>query len=135
MKILTKVISLVLVNFLLTQAMVLAFDKLQKPEIQAPVITKAPKPKLNTSIPTITQPLPTTNPTVIKVPSEQKTEVIQPEPNSSCIIIVDSQRYDVTEFRKIHGGGDTFKCGSDMTQDFYSQHTNSYLIKMERYKI
>ncbi len=52
-----------------------------------------------------------------------------------CIVYISGVRYDVTEFRNIHGGGDIFQCGSDMTDNFNSQHPGSYLSQMARYKI
>ena len=52
-----------------------------------------------------------------------------------CIIYVSGIRYNITEFRNTHGGGDIFQCGTDMTDNFKSQHPDSYLDQMSRYKI
>ena len=52
-----------------------------------------------------------------------------------CIIYVSGIRYNITEFRNIHGGGDIFQCGTDMTDNFMSEHPESYLGQMARYKI
>ena len=42
--------------------------------------------------------------------------------NNSCVVTVDSVKYDVTTFRNLHSGGDIFNCGTDMTSIFYQQH-------------
>lgn len=52
-----------------------------------------------------------------------------------CIIFVGGVRYNVTEFRNSHGGGDIFQCGTDMTDIFKNNHPDSYLGKMSGYKI
>jgi hypothetical protein len=55
--------------------------------------------------------------------------------NASCIVSVDGVRYDVTQVRIIHSGGDIFKCGVDMTKDFWDQHNAGILAQMAKYKI
>lgn len=52
-----------------------------------------------------------------------------------CIILVDGVSYDVTDFRNIHGGGDIFTCGSDMSAVFWSQHDAATLAKMAKYRV
>lgn len=52
-----------------------------------------------------------------------------------CIIVVDGSSYNVTEYRYIHEGGDTFKCGTDMSTEFHQQHPQKFLNKMKKYKI
>lgn len=52
-----------------------------------------------------------------------------------CLISVDGSTYDVTKYRYIHDGGDVFKCGTDMSKDFHSEHPASFLQKMAKYKI
>lgn len=58
-----------------------------------------------------------------------------PPVDNRCIITISGNRYNVTQFRSIHSGGDIFKCGTDMTAVFLSQHPASYLQKMSQYKI
>lgn len=55
--------------------------------------------------------------------------------DSRCIIEVNGMRYDVTQFRAIHSGGDIFRCGQDMTQTFYSKHSDTTLEQMKPYRI
>lgn len=52
-----------------------------------------------------------------------------------CIIVIDGVKYDVTDFRKIHSGGDIFQCGSDMSDIFHGQHNDSTLQKMQQYRV
>lgn len=52
-----------------------------------------------------------------------------------CIVTVKNQKYDVSFFKTRHEGGDVFRCGSDMTKQFESQHPDSFLRKIEKYKI
>ena len=52
-----------------------------------------------------------------------------------CLIVIDGVRYDLTDFRKIHSGGDIFVCGSDMSAQFHGQHSESYLSSLDRYRI
>ena len=54
---------------------------------------------------------------------------------SRCIIIIDEMKYDVTEFRSSHSGGDVFVCETDMTAIFYGRHPKDYLNKMTKYRI
>ena len=57
-----------------------------------------------------------------------------PKPQG-CIVSIDGVSYDVTTFKKIHSGGDIFKCGTDMTASFYSQHSTQTLKAMQKYRI
>jgi cytochrome b involved in lipid metabolism len=52
-----------------------------------------------------------------------------------CLIKVDNDTYDVSEFRRKHPGGDIFKCGQDMTNAFYSQHGAKQLREIQKYKV
>lgn len=56
-------------------------------------------------------------------------------PSNRCIIQIQGVKYDITEFKKIHSGGDIFKCGTDMTSIFFGQHNSSTLSTMAKYKI
>lgn len=51
-----------------------------------------------------------------------------------CIITVEGTRYNVTQLRGNHPGGDIFVCVTDMTQLFRRQHGTS-LRRLEPYKI
>lgn len=62
------------------------------------------------------------------------TAIQNPQANR-CIITIDGTHYDVTDFRNIHGGGDVFTCGSDMSVIFHNRHPNSYLDIMAKYKV
>jgi len=55
--------------------------------------------------------------------------------DNRCIVTVDGVKYDVTQFRNQHSGGDIFQCGTDMSAIFHGQHSNSYLQKMQQYRI
>ena len=61
------------------------------------------------------------------------TESLVPTLDNRCIVMVDGGKYDVTDFRKIHSGGDVFQCGTEMTQIFYSRHDKTILDKMQKY--
>ncbi len=52
-----------------------------------------------------------------------------------CLVYIDGVRYDLTEFRNIHDGGNIFQCGTDMSNIFYGQHPISFLAKISQYKI
>lgn len=109
MKILHKIILFAILNFLITISLVFAFK--------------------DTNI--VTTPQPVQNITPTSTPNN----VVDNTPNSSrCIITIDGQKYDVTEFLKIHSGGDVFKCGADMTADYQSRHGTNVSI-MQRYLI
>lgn len=56
-----------------------------------------------------------------------------PAESPQCIITVHGTRYNVTEFRSFHSGGDIFTCGADMTGVFDSQHSMGTLRKMSSY--
>ena len=63
-----------------------------------------------------------------KTPPATQTPVpAQPTSSNRCIITIKGQRYDVTDFRAQHPGGDIFVCGTDMTQVFFSQHDQALL--------
>lgn len=51
-----------------------------------------------------------------------------------CIITIQDNDYDVTEFRSKHSGGDVFKCGEDMTKAFQGKH-KGYLPMIEKFKV
>lgn len=53
----------------------------------------------------------------------------------NCIVIVRGDKYDVSEFRNKHKGGDIFKCGEDMTDIFNNQHGEKQLKELQKYKV
>lgn len=144
MNFLKKIISLTLLNFFLVLALVYIFNILPQPKAKVLTMNKAIIEKQNQKIsisPTITiifnSPVNSANKTQENIQVEQNT----PQPTvsnvelSKCIISIDSQKYNVTELRQTHSGGDVFKCGADMTSDFYSRHDASYLPMMEKYRL
>lgn len=68
-------------------------------------------------------------------PAPTTPPIAVPTTDTRCIITIDGGRYNVTQFRSIHSGGDIFQCGTDMTNIFYQQHNQSYLSRMAQYKI
>lgn len=58
-----------------------------------------------------------------------------PVASSQCVITIDGGRYDVTQFRNIHSGGNVFNCGADMSQAFWSRHNAAILSQMQQYRI
>ena len=100
--------------------------------------TKSEKPNNEVAKPTkpVTQPQATVNtaPPKKTEPSPAPTPAPTPKPQN-CIITIDGVSYDVTAFRKIHSGGDIFKCGTDMTAVFYSQHSSQTLKAMQKYRL
>jgi len=53
----------------------------------------------------------------------------------NCVITVRGDKYDVTEFRSKHKGGNIFKCGEDMTEAFNKQHGEKQLRDLQKYKV
>lgn len=70
-----------------------------------------------------TQPVPT-NPVPTQDPLANK-----------CIITIDGTKYDVTDFRYQHSGGNVFTCGADMSVSFHNRHPDSFLSYMARFKV
>ena len=72
-------------------------------------------------------------------PSAQNTAAVPPAaastPDTRCIITIDGAKYDVTQFRSMHSGGNIFSCGSDMSATFWSQHGQGTLNQMAQYRI
>jgi len=54
--------------------------------------------------------------------------------NGRCIVTLAGNKYDVTTLRSSHSGGDVFKCGTDMTALYKSQHGTN-LSRMQRYLV
>ena len=69
------------------------------------------------------------------ITNEAVTKEYNSEDVEDCIIIVRNQKYNVQSFRQKHKGGDIFRCGEDMTNDFNRQHGDKQLKKLESYKL
>ncbi|RMD77185.1 hypothetical protein D6810_01680 [Candidatus Dojkabacteria bacterium] len=54
--------------------------------------------------------------------------------NNRCIIIIDQNKYDVSNLKYTHTGGNIFKCGQDMTKEFEQKHRLN-LKMIEKYKV
>jgi cytochrome b involved in lipid metabolism len=54
---------------------------------------------------------------------------------SLCIITINGQRYDVTQYQYQHSGGNIFTCGTDMTAIFNGKHSQRYLNMMQQYLV
>ncbi|MDD2823212.1 MAG: hypothetical protein PHQ59_03975 [Candidatus Daviesbacteria bacterium] len=94
-------------------------------------ITPTEAPVTNTEDPI----LPTTTKTTVQPAAQPTNSVPSPAAEAKCIITVDNTKYDVTQYRTIHSGGDIFKCGTDMTTIFYKRHSAKLLQQMSQYKI
>jgi cytochrome b involved in lipid metabolism len=86
-------------------------------------------------VPSITPALEATSiPVATNTPIPVKKPTAKP-PSNRCIIVIQGVKYDVTDFRNIHSGGNIFKCGTDMTNIFFGQHNSSTLSAMAKYRI
>lgn len=79
-------------------------------------------------------------PTTAPQQQNQVTAPPAPQPTAApapvgCIITIDGGRYDVTQFRNQHSGGDIFNCGTDMSSIFWGRHGQSQFNRMQQYKI
>lgn len=54
---------------------------------------------------------------------------------SGCIVTIDGTKYDMIHFKNLHSGGNIFSCGTDMSNIFWSQHSQRQLNQLQRYKI
>ncbi len=64
-------------------------------------------------------------------PSLAKSE---PLDQDRCFITLNGKRYDVTEFKTEHEGGNVFVCGTDMTDQFKDEHKNDF-ARAEDYEV
>lgn len=74
---------------------------------------------------------PTNEPIRTNTPSSEPSPPI----DTRCIIQIRTARYDVTEFRNRHSGGNIFTCNTDMTAIFFNQHSEQTLLQLEQYKL
>jgi cytochrome b involved in lipid metabolism len=77
---------------------------------------------------------PNTTSTPIQNIQQQSSGIIN-TPGAKCIVTIDGAKYDVTDFKNIHSGGDIFTCGTDMSNIFWGQHSQRELNRMQRYGI
>lgn len=94
----------------------------------------------NKTAPTQSPSTPTTSTSASNPPTSSTPVPQAPQPTSTprstgCIVSIDGVSYDVTNFRKMHGGGDIFSCGGDMSASFWSAHGQSTLQKMQKYRL
>ncbi len=82
------------------------------------------------SAPAVQNPIPAAPKPSAPTPSQAP-----PAESNRCIITISGQRYDVTDFRSQHPGGDIFACGTDMTQTFFGQHDQQLLDSPEMAKL
>lgn len=78
------------------------------------IVTTTTKPQVNTPV-SVTQP------------------VAGPAP--TCVVTVDGVKYNVSVFRNIHSGGDIFRCGADVSSEFWGRHSQRQLNQMQQYRI
>jgi len=48
-------------------------------------------------------------------------------PKPACVVMISGKKYDVSQLRNTHSGGNIFTCSTDMTNTFFSQHNQSML--------
>ncbi|HTY40190.1 MAG TPA: cytochrome b5 domain-containing protein [Candidatus Paceibacterota bacterium] len=80
-----------------------------------PATPKATPPVQKTSTPTPAKPLPAPVPPVV---------------DTRCIITIDGTKYNVTDFRYQHPGGNVFVCGTDMSVAFHNRHNPQTLNRI-----
>lgn len=126
--ILNKIILFSLLNFGVTTVLVFV-PVAQTDKVQSNFLIVSPSPLLSSAPASIQE--------YSLGSSNNKNPIPTTALNNSalCVIVINGQKYDATELRKIHSGGDIFTCGLDMTEIFYSRHDNSYLPKMGKYKL
>ncbi|KKR31493.1 MAG: hypothetical protein UT63_C0068G0003 [Candidatus Gottesmanbacteria bacterium GW2011_GWC2_39_8] len=108
-----------------------------------PVLTISPTaaPRLiktsvkRTRVITKTSQLSPSNTVIPSRPAEVTVPKVVPAVDTRCIITIDSVRYDITQFRNIHSGGDIFDCGTDMSRSFWKKHGQLELSTLQRYRI
>lgn len=49
-------------------------------------------------------------------------ETEEKEASERCIVTLMGKKYDVTDFRELHEGGNLFVCGTDMTEKYIGKH-------------
>lgn len=115
---------------LYSQNMILKSQDSVAPVVQeaagtAPVATSSPNQAESPSVPKAKSQT---------VPEQDSPAAVKPNPapavqpaSNRCIVTISGQKYDVTDFRTQHSGGDIFVCGTDMTRTFFGQHNQELL--------
>lgn len=93
-------------------------------------VTSTPKPGTTTSAP---------KPVATVKATPKPTAKPAPKP-ATCIVTINGARYNVINLKSIHlskAGYDVFKCGTDMTAIYNSQHKGDTAIfsKLQKYRI
>lgn len=75
--------------------------------------------------------------TTAKPQANAPATVTQPTvgPAPACVVTVDGVKYNVSVFRNIHSGGDIFRCGADVSSEFWGRHSQRQLNQMQQYRI
>lgn len=101
--------------------------------------TALPKAVKSTPLPSLLSiARPTSTPARTSTPAPKVTPpptTPAPTPDSRCLIQIDGVKYNVTQFRNLHSGGNVFSCGTDMSQIFWSRHNQAILNMMQQYRI
>ena len=129
MKIIKYLFVISLINFGLIVGVVFAADYMK--QSTETLISPAPNSSVTATV-TPTAVVVNVKPKVTMYPTSFPT--VDPLAGK-CIIVISGTRYDMTDFRNLHSGGDIFQCGSDMTAIFNDRHPASYLNRIARYKI
>lgn len=149
MKYIRNLFLLGLFNFTILVTVLLAADFVKSRSTITPIPISPQYQVIPTVSPSVTKTLPVGNiksstPTTVPTTKTKSTPTpqltTQPTPTvdvlaGKCLIYISGIRYDMTDFRKIHGGGDIFQCGTDMTAIFNDQHPASYIDRIAKYKI
>lgn len=98
-------------------------------KMAVPFITPAPVLK---TTPNMTSDLKTD---IIPTDTPESSPKTVPDLNNRCIISVRGSKFDITDFKKIHSGGDIFQCGTDMTDIFNGRHGDREFQILGKYQI
>lgn len=88
----------------------------------------------------VAKPTATKTPTITSVPKSPGSLALNTNTNATantvtgCIITLFGKQYDVTSLRTTHSGGDVFKCGTDMSTTYQSQHGTN-VSRMQAYLV
>lgn len=96
-----------------------------------------PTSTVSTTMPIAPKTIPLTKPTPkpTTTPAPKTTPVVTPKPvptpppvvDTRCLVAIDGKRYNLTDYRYQHPGGNVFACGTDMSVAFHGQHNSGKL--------
>ncbi len=134
MKLIKTLFILALTNLALLVAILFYFSgRTPTPPISPQVPETIISPTLPARVLTVT---PTKTQTPLATPKPTVAPTAVPNPLAGhCLITIDNVRYDVTNFRNQHSGGDVFTCGADLSQLFHDRHSNRFLDIMAQFRI